>query len=78
MKKLVMTVAVLACAASVVSAQTVTSANMVGYAKVNAVGGELTLVALNFEPSTNLVSEIVGYGKKMPALLGTEGQLMDS
>ena len=60
MKKLVMTVAVLACAASVVTAQTVTSANMVGYAKVEAVGGQLTLAALNFEPSTNLVSAIIG------------------
>ena len=60
MKKLVMTVAVLACAASVVSAQTVTSANMVGYTKVSAVGGELSLVALNFTPSTNLVTELFG------------------
>ena len=33
MKKLLMTVAVLGCAASIVSAQTVTSANMVGYSK---------------------------------------------
>ena len=60
MKKLVMTVAVLACAASIVSAQTVTSANMVGYTKVTAIGGELVLVALNFEPVTNLVTEIIG------------------
>ena len=36
MKKLVMTVAVLTCAASFVSAQTVTSANIVGYAKMAA------------------------------------------
>ena len=60
MKKLVMTVAVLACAASIVSAQTVTSANMVGYAKVQAVGGELTLVALNFETGGLTVDEILG------------------
>ena len=34
MKKILMTAAVLACAASIVSAQTVTSANVVGYSKV--------------------------------------------
>lgn len=60
MKKLVMTAAVLATAASVVTAQTVTSANMVGYTKVNAIKGQLTLVALNFEPSTNLVALLIG------------------
>jgi hypothetical protein len=60
MKKLVMTAAMLACAASVVTAQTVTSANIVGYTKISAVGGELTLVALNFEPATNLVTELIG------------------
>lgn len=60
MKKLVMTAAVLACAASVVTAQTVTSANMVGYAKVTAVGGQLTLVALNFETGGLTVNELFG------------------
>ena len=60
MKKLVMTVAVLACAASVVTAETVTSANMVGYTKVTAVGGELTLVALNFDTGGLTLPELVG------------------
>ena len=40
MKKLVMTVAVLACAASIVTAQTVTSANIVGYAKPKVLAAE--------------------------------------
>ena len=61
MKKLVMTVAVLACVATMVSAQTVTSANMVGYTKVSAVGGELALVALNFgDDESMLVTELIG------------------
>ena len=60
MKKLVMTVAVLACAASIVSAQTVTSANMVGYTKVNAVGGQLTMCALNFETGGATLQELIG------------------
>ncbi len=50
MKKLIMTAAVVACAA-VVTAQTVTSANIVGYNKVDVVGGQLALVALNFDSS---------------------------
>lgn len=60
MKKLVMTVAVLACAASIVSAQTVTSANMVGYAKFDAVGGQLTLVGVNFETGGATVVDLIG------------------
>ena len=59
MKKLIMTVAVLA-TASIVTAQTVTSANMVGYTKVNAVGGELSLVALNFETGGVELQDLIG------------------
>ena len=59
MKKLIMTAAVLA-TASIVTAQTVTSANMVGYAKVNAVGDQLTLCALNFETGGATLQEIIG------------------
>jgi hypothetical protein len=61
MKKLVMTVAVLACAASMVSAQ-VTSANIVGYTKVEAVGGELTLAAVNFDTGGVLLSDVIPSG----------------
>jgi len=64
MKKLAMTVVVLACAASVVSAQ-VYSENIVGYTKVQAVGGQLSLVALNFETGGALVSDLCG---PLPAL----------
>lgn len=60
MKKLVMTAAVLACAASVVTAQTVTSANMVGYTKVQAIGGQLTLVSLNFAEQDVPVVNLIG------------------
>ncbi|MCF7817689.1 MAG: hypothetical protein K9M54_07390 [Kiritimatiellales bacterium] len=60
MKKLVVTAAMLACAASMASAQTVTSANMVGYAKVNAIGGQLTLVALNFETGGLTLNDVFG------------------
>lgn len=60
MKKLIMTAAVLACAASIVSAQTVSSANMVGYNKSTIVGGQLTIVAFNFTDSSGLVSELIG------------------
>ena len=60
MKKLVMTAVALTCAASIASAQTVTSANMVGYAKVTAIKGQLTLTSLNFEPSSPLVADIIG------------------
>ena len=52
MKKLVMTVAVLACAASIVSAQTVTSANIVGYSKEAAAAGNFQLVAAQFNAGT--------------------------
>jgi len=48
MKKLVMTVAVLATAASVVTAQTVTSANVVGYSKKNIGAGAFKMVADQF------------------------------
>jgi len=47
MKKLVMTAA-LVCAASIVSAQTVTSANIVGYAKKSVGGGSFKIVAAQF------------------------------
>lgn len=53
MKKLIMTAAVVACA-SIVSAQVV-SDNIVGYTKVTAVGGELSLVSLNFNTGGALV-----------------------
>ena len=48
MKKLVMTVAVLTCAASFVSAQTVTSANIVGYAKQTVPAGGFQILAPQF------------------------------
>ncbi len=60
MKKVIVAVALVACAV-VVTAQTVTSANIVGYAKVDAVGGELSLVALNFDPgAANTITELIG------------------
>jgi hypothetical protein len=37
-----------------------TSDNIVGYAKVTATGGELSLVALNFTPSSTAVSDLIG------------------
>ncbi len=55
-----MTAAVLTCAASIVSAQTVTSANIVGYTKVNAVGGELSLVALNLDAGGGSLQDLIG------------------
>lgn len=58
MKKLVMTVAVLA-VAGIVSAQ-VYSSNIVGYAKFSAVEGQFTMVALNFQPASTLVSDLIG------------------
>jgi hypothetical protein len=48
MKKLALVAAVVACA-SIVSAQTVTSQNIVGYTKVQGTAGALTLCALNFD-----------------------------
>lgn len=57
-----MTAAVLACAASIVSAQTVTSANIVGYTKVEAVGGQLVLAALNFETGGSVLTDFIPNG----------------
>ena len=37
-----------------------TSDNIVGYAKVTATGGQLSLVALNFTPSNAAISDIIG------------------
>ncbi len=59
MKKTVITLAVVAFAAAAVQATT-TSANIVGYTKITATGGELSLVALNFTPGSTLVSDIIG------------------
>ena len=59
MKKLLTTVAVLGCAA-VVTAQTVTSQNIVGYTKVTASAGALELVALNFDTGGLTVGELIG------------------
>ncbi|MCF7849568.1 MAG: hypothetical protein K9M45_12020 [Kiritimatiellales bacterium] len=55
MKKIIVSVVVLACVAAV-SIAAVNSANIVGYAKLDAIGGQLTLVALNFDPGTNGVT----------------------
>ena len=60
MKKLVMTVAVLACAASFVSAQTVTSANMVGYSKVSNVAGLQIGSAQFLVGDSNTVTDVFG------------------
>ena len=59
MNKIGMFVVVVAFAATVAQAQT-TSANIVGYSKINAVGGELSLVALNFESSSTTVADLIG------------------
>ncbi|MDZ8117921.1 hypothetical protein [Pontiella agarivorans] len=67
MKKIIATAAMAACAA-VVTAQTVTSANIVGYTKVEAVGGELTLVALNFDAGSATLQDLLG--TDLPALSG--------
>ena len=64
MKKTVITLAVVAFAAAAVQATT-TSANLVGYSKVSAVGGQLSLVALNFEATTTTVADI--FGDQLPA-----------
>jgi hypothetical protein len=37
-----------------------TSANIVGYAKINVTAGELQLCALNFTPSSTSVSDLIG------------------
>jgi hypothetical protein len=63
MKKLVMTAAVLACAASIVSAQTVTSANIVGYNKdVSPVG--LHIAGMQFINGASTVVDV--YGDQLP------------
>jgi hypothetical protein len=49
MKKLLMTAAVLACAASIVSAQTVSSANIVGYSKKALTSGQFLMVSPQFQ-----------------------------
>ncbi len=59
MNKIGMFVVLVAFAATVAQAQT-TSANIVGYSKINAVGGELSLVALNFESSSTTVADLIG------------------
>ena len=59
MKKLLTTVAVLGCAA-VVTAQTVTSQNIVGYTKFTASAGQLDLIAINFETGGATVQELIG------------------
>ena len=67
MKKLVMTAAVLACAASIASAQTVTSANIVGYGKVQAADG-LQIASMQFVSGSNTLDTI--FGDQYP--LGTQ------
>ena len=58
MKKLIMTAAVVACAA-VVTAQTVTSANIVGYSKVAKPGSaDLNILGVTFVSQNNLLSEL--------------------
>ena len=68
MKKLVMTVAVFACAASIASAQTVTSANMVGYNKAAMATG-LQILGTQFDTGDNTPEGIFGdslpYGSKI-------------
>lgn len=59
MKKPLMTVAVLGCAA-VVTAQTVTSQNIVGYAKVSLGANQLDLVAVNFDTGSAPLSVLIG------------------
>lgn len=59
MKKLVIAASVLACAA-IVTATSVPSQNIVGYSKVDVTGDALNLVALNFQPGNNLVTELIG------------------
>jgi hypothetical protein len=59
MKKIGIIIAVVAFAAFAAQAQT-TSANIVGYTKVSATGGQLSLVALNFTPSSTSVANLIG------------------
>ena len=65
MKKSVIICAVVALTAVIVNAQT-TSANIVGYSKITAVGGELSLVAVNFETGGLTVNDI--FGASLPNL----------
>ena len=64
MKTMGIALAVVTFAAMAVQAQT-TSDNIVGYSKVNAVGGELSLVALNFEAASTTVADLIG--NQLPA-----------
>jgi hypothetical protein len=59
MKKLVMTVAVFGCAATIATAQTVESANIVGYGKAIATNGQLNHIALNFDAGSSTLSDFV-------------------
>jgi len=61
MKKIIMTAAVLACAATVVQAQ-VSSANIVGYTKHSLTGGSGELYIMSSEWETATVEEILGLG----------------
>lgn len=68
MKKIVMTVAVAACAA-VVTAQTVTSANIVGYTKVDKPGNaKLNIMGITFQSENNKLSELCPVGQFAGAL----------
>lgn len=68
MKKIIMTAAVIACAASIASAQPVQSANIVGYNKVETAVG-FKIVAQQFEGSdatpTGLFSDTMPIGSKV-------------
>ena len=71
MKKLVMTVAVLACAASVALAQTVTSANMVGYNKGDNTGFQI--LGTQFDTGDNTPEGV--FGAQLP--LGSKVYVFD-
>ena len=60
MKKIIITAGVFACAVAIASAQTVTSANIVGYTKVVASDSALSLVAVNFIPASSNVNDLIG------------------
>ena len=64
MKKLIMATAALACIASVVSAETVSSANIVGYTKDTADDAGFHIAAMQFINATNSPESI--YGDSMP------------
>jgi hypothetical protein len=59
MKQTVVLFATVALIATVASAQT-TSANIVGYSKITATPGQLTLVALNFTASASSLNDLFG------------------